>query len=209
MSNTWDEQYKSGQGRYFPSEELVRFLGRTYGPVTQRKAAGLTAIEIGSGVGGNVRALAEWGFFTYGLELSTEAIRLAMEYAKQHHFEHSKDYRQYKAPATIHLPPRCANLVVDVLTIQHLSREEHVAMYQEIYRVLSHGSKLFSVHWVGQESAARAIFPAHPELCTWGDVPDLCHLIEAAGFQIPYREIVAKTYGVWLARWMVIEAVKP
>jgi hypothetical protein len=34
-------------------------------------------------------------------------------------------------------------------------------------------------------------------------------MIRAAGFQIPYREIVAKTYGVWLARWMVIEAVKP
>jgi SAM-dependent methyltransferase len=207
--STWDDQYKAGQGRFWPAEELVRFLGRTYGPVTQRKGSGLTAVEIGSGVGGNVWALAEWGFFTYGLELSAEAIRLGIEHARQHGFENLKEYRQYKAPAPIHLPAKCANLVVDVQTLQHLSKDEHKAMYQEAYRILAHGGKLFSIHWVGQESSAKAIFPSHPELCIWGDVPEICHLIEANGFSIPYREVVAKTYGVWLARWLVIEAVKP
>jgi hypothetical protein len=24
----WDQQYREGQGRYYPNEELVRFLGR-------------------------------------------------------------------------------------------------------------------------------------------------------------------------------------
>ena len=63
---TWDQQYRDGQGRYFPNEELVRFLGRTYGPMPDQKGSGLTAVEIGSGVGGNAWALAKWGFFTYG-----------------------------------------------------------------------------------------------------------------------------------------------
>lgn len=209
MSSMWDEQYKAGHGRYFPSEELVRFLGRTYGPMPQKKASGLTAVEIGSGVGGNVWALAQWGFFVYGLELSQEAIRLGVAYAARQGFEHSKDYRQYCAPAPIRLPAQCAQLVLDIQTMQHLSKEAHQALYLEIFRVLHREGRFFSMHWVGHETSARHIFPAHPELAIWDDVLTVIALIEASGLRVTYREIVSKTYDIWLGRWLVIEAVKP
>lgn len=208
MSNIWDSQYKAGQGRYFPAEELVRFLGRTYGPVTQKKATGLTAIEIGSGVGGNIMALTQWGFFVYALELSTEAIRLAADYAEKQGFTHYKDLRQYKAPAPIHLPSKSANLVIDIQTLQHLNKGDHEAMYYQIHRVLATNGKFFSVHWCGDEAAGRNIFPAHPELGQWHEGIDLICLIKDAGFNVTYCETVAKTYGVWAAKWVVIEAVK-
>lgn len=212
MSANWDDQYKQGQGRYFPNEELVRFLGRHYGPMPQKKGSGLTAIEIGSGVGGNVWALSQWGFFTYGLELSAEAIRIGVQHAKLNGFEHDKAYRQYKAPGTVHLPAKSANLVIDVQTLQHVTDEEHLDMYAEVHRLLVHGGRFFSVHWCGSVEAAEKIFPAHPELKhqkqALFDVPVMLMNQE---FRIEYCETVEKTYANSKdpARWLVIEAVKP
>lgn len=209
MSN-WDQQYRDGQGRYWPNEELVRFLGRTYGPMTQQKGLGLTAIEIGSGVGGNVWALAKWRFFTYGLELSSEAIRLAKEHAKKNGFEHLKDYRHYIAPAPIPLPAKCANVVIDVQTIQHLSEDDAKKMYGEIHRVLVPGGVFFQVHWCGSPEAARLIFPDHPELAAGKESSNVATYssMQQQGFTINYWEMVQKTYNYSLGEWYVMEARK-
>lgn len=208
MSNIWEDQYRSGQGRYFPAEELVRFLGRTYGPVTQKKATGLTAVEIGCGVGGNVLALAQWGFFTYGLELSAEAIRSGVDYAEKNGFSHYKDYRQYIAPGQIHLPSKCANLVLDIQTFQHFNREEHELMYHEVYRLLATSGRFFSIHWCGNKGDGLAIFPGHPELGEWIFGLDIENMITESGLKIQYLETVTKSYGKWSGKWIVIEAVK-
>lgn len=205
----WDEQYKSGQGRYFPAEELVRFLGRTYGPVTELGGSGLTAVEIGCGVGGNMRALAEWGFFVYGLEYSREAIRLAQAYALQKNFMHAVIFKEYCAPEAIKLPSGSVNLVLDIQTIQHLDKAAHLKTYQEICRILAPEGRFFSIHWAGSASNGAEIFPGHPELGTWeygGDFPEIMAL---AGLSIKDCQSVVKSYsGIWMGQWSVVEAVK-
>lgn len=208
----WDEQYKAGQGRFWPNEELVRYLGRTYGPMPMKKAAGLTALEIGSGVGGNVWALSQWWFFTYGLELSAEAIKIGLQHAKQNGFEHTKEYRQYKAPGPINLPARSVNLVIDIQTMQHLTDGEHLTMYAEVHRLLAHGGRFFSVHWCGSVEAAEKIFPAHPELTKWKQaVFEVPVMLMNQDFRVAYCETVERTYAHSKdpARWLVVEAVKP
>lgn len=204
----WDEQYKAGQGRYFPAEELVRFLGRTYGPVTKYGGAGMTAVEIGCGVGGNVRALAEWGFFTYGLDISQESLKLARKYAKERGLEDCAVYSQYHAPDSFGFAPRSINLALDVQTIQHLNVADHQAMYQEVHRVLHDRGIFFSIHWVGDVSDLPHIFPEHPELSLWQDSVALRELIEAEGFRARYHELVSKTYKDKEGRWAIFEAVK-
>lgn len=204
----WDDQYKAGQGRYFPAEELVRFLGRTYGPVTELRGGGLAAIEIGCGVGGNVRALAEWGFFTYGLDISQESLKLARKYAKDKRFSDWVIYMSYHAPYGFNFHAGSINLVLDVQTIQHLNMDDHRKMYQEIYRVLSPGGVFFSIHWVGSASDLPHIFPQHPELSLWESSTTVRGLIEDVGLQVRYHEIIAKTYQLHTGRWVVLEAVK-
>lgn len=211
MSADWDRQYKDGHGRYWPAEELVRFLGRHYGSVIEQNAAGLTAVEIGCGVGGNVRALAEWGFFTHGLELSGDAIQLGDAYAKRCGFESRKQYTQYRAPGTIKLPPNSINLVIDIQTIQHLNREDHVKIYREIHRILSPRGVFFSIHWAGFPYDRAGIFPEHKELDIWRSGRTLKKILKDAGFRIPYLEFVTKTYGGVngrIGKWAIIEAVK-
>lgn len=204
----WDEQYKAGQGRYFPAEELVRFLGRTYGPVTGLGGSGLTAVEIGCGVGGNVRALAEWGFFTYGLDISQESLKLARKYAKERGFADWAVYSQYHAPDSFGFAPRSINLALDVQTIQHLSVADHQAMYREIRRVLHDKGVFFSIHWVGDMSDLPHIFPGHPELSLWQSSDAVRELIDEAGFIVRYHEIVTKSYLNKTGRWAIMEAVK-
>lgn len=207
-SQNWDEQYKAGQGRYFPAEELVRFLGRTYGSVTGLGGWGLAAIEIGCGVGGNVRALAEWGFFTYGLDISQESLKLARKYAEEKRFSDWVLYMSYHAPYGFNFPSGSINLAVDVQTIQHLGVQDHEKMYQEIRRVLSPGGVFFSIHWVGSASDLPHIFPQHPELSLWQSSVTVRSLIEEAGLQVRYHEIISKTYKDNVGRWAVMEAVK-
>lgn len=207
-SQNWDEQYKSGQGRYFPAEELVRFLGRTYGPVTELGGGGLTAVEVGCGVGGNVRALAEWGFFTYGLDISQESLKLARKYAEDKRFSDWAMYMSYHAPYGLSFPAGSINLVLDIQTIQHLSMQDHEKMYQEIRRVLSPGGTFFSVHYAGPEEDLPYVFPSHPELSVWQSSVTVRELLEDAGLCVRYHELVIKTYGLYEARWTISEAVK-
>lgn len=207
MSNQWDEQYLAGQGRYFPAEELVRFLGRTYGPVVNRKGAGLSAVEIGCGVGGNIKALSEWGFFTYGLECSLEALTLAKQYAMERGFDPDVVYQHYVAPATIQLLAKSVDLVLDIQTLQHLDRDVHVKTYQEVNRILTTGRKFFSVHWIGSSYDSGRIFPGHPELKEALPQEDIVRLLHATNFKIAYSERVIKTYGPNLGTWMIFEAV--
>lgn len=206
MTN-WDEQYKAGQGRYFPAEELVRFLGRTYGPVTERKGYNLSAIDIGCGVGGNLVALAEWGFFCLGLECSSEALRLARTHMSAKDLIHVVNFQQYIAPSGIKYPANATELVIDIQTIQHLSERDHIEMYKEVHRVLAVGGKFFTIHWLGDQKSREAIFPGHPELDTDLYTPYIL-LKDQSSLAPSYYEIVTKTYGIHLGKWAVIEAVK-
>lgn len=159
-----------------------------------------------------MRALAEWGFFTYGLDVSHEAIKIGVEYAKRKGFEHDKDYRQYQAPGTVHLPAKSANLILDIQTMQHLDKVAHDDMYHEVYRLLAHGGRFFSVHWSGSVEAVEKIFPAHPELKTWiHAVFDVPVMLMNHDFRIAYCETVEKTYANSSrpAKWVIVEAVKP
>lgn len=204
----WDEQYIARQGRYFPAEELVRFLGRTYGSVTDRKAGGLLAVDIGCGVGGNIIALADWGFSVIGLERSVEAIKLAREYVDGKGIGFAVNFHMYYAPEQTRLPCGSVDTIIDIQTIQHVGEVAHEVMYCEVNRMLKRGGKFFSIHWVGNPEDREAIFPAHPELSIWQSSTTIRTMIEEAGLEVTSLEIVSKTYKDKIGRWAIIEAVK-
>jgi hypothetical protein len=127
-------------------------------------------------------------------------------------FEHAKEFRQYKAPGSVNLPARSVSLAIDIQTIQHLTDEEHLAMYAEIHRLLGYGGRFFAVHWAGAEEAAEKIFPVHPELKKWKQaVFEIPVMLMNLDFRVTYCETVERTYAHSSkpARWLVLEAVKP
>lgn len=81
--NEWEEAYKRGENfLFYPSEEVLRFLARRVairaGLSQIRYADGYTtggkALDFGCGIGRHVKLLDEFGFDSYGVDLSEHAI---------------------------------------------------------------------------------------------------------------------------------------
>lgn len=210
MTDKWNQQYLDGQARYFPHEELVRFLGRAYGSCKQKAGEGLIAAEIGSGAGGNLVALEEWGFDPYGYDVSIEAMLLAKAHVDARAFPNYSrcSIIKYTAPDRIPNADASLDLVIDVQCIQHLNDAEHSLMYSEIARVLKPGGRFFSVHWKYGDQAD--IFPAHPELRETYAF-ELLDMLHNKGLTVTSLEECFRTYnsGAHRAAWHIIEAVKP
>jgi SAM-dependent methyltransferase len=191
----WDQQFKDLTGaKFFPHEETVRFLGRTYGhpwpPYT--RCQDFTAGEIGCGAGGNLRALHYWGFNVLAIDISEEAAYLAESVINQDLRDTDfvmKEDDIYVAGA-IALPwyDASLDLVIDIQCIQHLDNEEHALAYGEVARVLKSGGTFFSVHW--KRGDQKFFFPAHRELAIeWSTtlldkfMPTNMRLVNAEGIQ--------------------------
>lgn len=200
MTDIWNQQYLDGQARYFPHEELVRFLGRTYGSCKTKPCAVFSAAEIGCGAGGNLTALMDWGFDTYGYDCSPKAVQLAEE-----HCHAAIDL--YTAPQRLPHADASLDLVIDIQCIQHLTDAQHAIMYSEIARVLKPNGFFFSVHWkMGDQ---KKIFPAHPELTPTG-MTFLGQAMRDHGLTVTSHEEIERSYHslTSYAKWHVIEAMK-
>jgi SAM-dependent methyltransferase len=133
----WDERYKTGEGlRWWPNEELVRFLGKTYGDMRKVPCIGKHALELGCGTGCNLIALTAFGFFAHGMDASDDALQVAQEYVNSWALDANAQYGVSKIvlPSTLHLANGSMDLAVDCQTIQHLSEEDHVKVYAEVAR---------------------------------------------------------------------------
>src|SRR3990172_6472970 len=139
-AKTWDAIYAKHGGRHWPCEPLVSFVRRVYGPLPPEVRRGLRAVELGSGIGNNLWFLLDEGFQVAGIEPSTEARRLCVEYLM---LRQAGGYALESRP----WPPwrREFDLVVDVTTLQHLSERNHRAALEWIQNVLVPGHRLFSL----------------------------------------------------------------
>lgn len=144
MSTTaiWEAQYVAQRGlRWWPSEELVRYVGTRWPDARARVNA--PALEVGCGNGANLWFLAHSGFPTTGVDVSPAALELAAGHLAR-----------WRVRATLHegdllaLPfaDGEAGLVVDIQAIQHTTLTAHARAYGEVARVLRPGGRFFSVH---------------------------------------------------------------
>ena len=65
--------------RSYPNEELCRFMGRNYFPLSKPSRAATRILELGCGTGANLWMMAAEGFDAYGIDFSPSAIELARQ----------------------------------------------------------------------------------------------------------------------------------
>jgi 2-polyprenyl-3-methyl-5-hydroxy-6-metoxy-1,4-benzoquinol methylase len=70
----WDDIFRKHEWGKYPSENLVRYVGRNFYTVKDRSA--ITILEVGCGTGANLWYLAREGFSVYGIDGSNVAIEL-------------------------------------------------------------------------------------------------------------------------------------
>lgn len=206
--NAWDNQYLGGQGRYWPNEELVRYLSAKFGPMPIRNGLGKTAIDLGCGAGGNAWALAKWGFFVRALDGSAEAVKSTKERMNEENLDSYVLAQQHIIPSSLRLPSGSIEIAVDAHTLQHVDEAAHEMAYREIHRLLYSGGRIFQYHWCGTKEDRAVIFPDHPELDQTADLP-LDAMLHEAGFSVEHSEVVVKSYSATQGVWKVIGAVKP
>jgi SAM-dependent methyltransferase len=140
----YEDSYKSAgfaAQRRYPNEELMRFLGREYSkfPAAQKKS--MRILEVGSGSGGNLWAIAHEGFDTYGIELSAEGVSLC---------HNMMDLWGKKATLAVgdmcNLPyeDNFFDAIVDVFSAYCLDEKMFAKYLEGVGRVLKPGGKYFS-----------------------------------------------------------------
>lgn len=210
MGDIWDERYQSCEGlRFWPNEELVRFLGKTYMQTWAVSARNQSVLDLGSGTGCNSWLLYEAGFDVEACDRSLASYEIMKQYAVHRRF--SFHWTPAELPSLSQYQDQQFDLVIDCQTIQHLSANDHLTAYAEIMRVLKSGGRFWSMHWCGAPLAAEKIYGGHyPELLNLNAVDMLMHL-EEAGFILTLPYYVTREYPALdqVGEWAIAEARKP
>ena len=175
--------------------EVLRILGATSGV-----GCGSKVLEVGCGTGNYVLALRRAaGVDGWAIDPSEGMLARARERSGEIHF------RVGRAEA-LEFPPNYFDLVFSVDVIHHV--EDHLAYFQEAYRVLAVGGKLCTVtdsEWIIRQRQPLAVyFPetVRPELDRYPCISELRHVMELVGFigvveervEFPYRLTDAQAY---------------
>ena len=211
-----DEQYRTKQGlRWWPENELVRFIGKTYGTVCGlRGDPQRRAVDLGCGTGRHSWLLYESGFDVVGIDASAAAVGIAEEFLEERCGAEGVTFQVADVLAWLTAAPESSyQLVVDVQVLQHVNWLQKADAFREIARVLRPGGHFWSMHWCGLPQHAQAIYGgAYPELdlVTVGEMQEV---LAESGFManlIAYPYTVTRCYPALraTASWMIIEAVK-
>lgn len=140
----YEDSYKAAgfaAQRRYPNEELMRFLGREYSKFPADIKNTMRILEVGSGSGGNLWAIAHEGFETYGIELSAEGVTLCHDMMALW----GKDAKLTVGDmCDLPYEENFFDAVVDVFSAYCLNEKMFARYLEGVGRVLKPGGKYFS-----------------------------------------------------------------
>ncbi|WP_346353524.1 class I SAM-dependent methyltransferase [Azotosporobacter soli] len=146
MSTIFEEFYQQGgiaSQRRYPNEALMRFIGSNYFSMSHEQRNKLKVLEIGCGSGANLWMLSKEGFDSYGIDIAPTGLK----YCHKVMADWGVAAQLFRGDMTaIEFPDQFFDLIIDVVSMQHLNIMEHSKAYSEIYRCLKKGGRLFQYH---------------------------------------------------------------
>lgn len=231
--DVWARHYASPAGfRWWPNEELVRSVASRRSPQKVAEAAfglkeGLVgrAVEMGCGNGANLRFLAAHFAQVIGIDACHDAVMAAANMLDYHGLMQQNlvvDVNglgilgrvrvQHWDITTKRLPDGIADLVVDVMTSQHVTWEGHASLYRLYRDLLVTGGHVFLYHLTNRTSGAVEIdqerldlFPDGGMVCL-PDAMDLERVVRQAGFTTVRRGVSREYADGRIAHYAVIDA---
>ena len=139
----WEETFATRSWGRYPPEELVRFVARTFGKASDRRAVKI--LEVGCGPGANIWYLVREGYSVCGIDGSPTAIGQARTRLESEGLLadpavvdlRSGDFR------TLPWPDGLCDAVIDIEAVYANEWDVIVSCVQEIHRVLKPGGVFF------------------------------------------------------------------
>lgn len=219
MENTqqkdWYNKSYSNQGfraqRFYPNEELLRFMGRNFFQLDFFHRKKTKILETGCGSCSNLWMIAHEGFEAYGIDISEESILLGKKM-----LDNWKVSASLKVGSMHDLPYKDNSMdaVIDVFSSYCLGLTDFRKYLNELRRVLKPGGKLFiytpsvlSDAFINYEPAIKiedySLNGIHRKNSPYygnfypfrfTDIKQLTNQLSELGFYINYYETITRTY---------------
>jgi SAM-dependent methyltransferase len=127
--------------RLYPNEELLRFFGRHYFPLSPEVRRSVRILEAGCGSGANLWMIAREGFDAHGIELSPAGVELCEKILA--HWDTTATVKIGNMTA-VPYPDRTFDAVVDVFSSYCLDERGFALFLDEVKRLLRPNGRFFS-----------------------------------------------------------------
>ena len=139
FSEVWENLHATQEWGKYPSESVIRFVARNF---YKKKREDVRILDFGCGAGANTWFLAREGFDVYAFDGSQSAIDKAKKYLEQ---EGQKEVHfTVQDGISIFYEDNFFDSVIDSVCIYANTKQNIDRMYEQIYRVLKKGGKLYS-----------------------------------------------------------------
>jgi len=203
----WEAIHADRHWGSWPDEDLVRFVGRNYFRFHARHH--FDFLDLGCGAGGNARFLATEGFSVTGIDGSKSAIERCFNWST------SKSKRWMVAPQFLvgditKLPPREFDCIIDICSIQHLSRDDRKIAVEAAADALKPKGRMFAkmLHFASHGDLGA---PDEPKAATVtsAEIHRIYSAFDFALFNTQYQRAHPRLGGVkQTIKHYLIEAVK-
>jgi SAM-dependent methyltransferase len=155
-SQYWESIFSSRGWGAYPPEELIRFIARNYGQVSNRLS--VRVLEIGCGPGPNIWYLVREGYGVAGIDGSTTAIAQARQRLSAEGLPTHEQRVDLRVGNFVKLPWSDFEFdaVIDVAALYANRRSDIVSAIGEVSRTLKPGGmffgKMFGVDTTGSDS---------------------------------------------------------
>ncbi len=139
FDEVWENIHATQEWGKYPSEQVIRFVARNY---YGKERHSIKMLDFGVGGGNHTWYLAREGFDTYGFDGSKSAVEKVKERLKAEELQ--ADVRVRDA-LELDYQMDFFDCIIDSATIVSNMYGNIVKMYQETYRLLKQGGKLYSI----------------------------------------------------------------
>lgn len=220
------EKYGIKFQREYPNEELVRFVSRNFSRINRVKKKRINILETGCGSGGNIWMLAEQGYNSFGIDLSSHSVKIANNYLKK-----KKLKSKIIQGNMLSLPYKnnYFHAIVDVFSSCHLTTDQSLEFLENCNKKLKKNGLFFSYfpskkskmyknkknifldkNTIYNNMESKNIYQINDFPLRFLSKNDYLKILKQKKFQITYSEELTKTYynGSDHFTFNVIEAKK-
>lgn len=139
FSEEWEKIHSEQEWGRYPSETVIRFVARNYYKSRRNE---IKILDFGCGAGANTWYLAREGFDVYAFDGSQSAVLKAEKYLQEEGY--SSVHFDVMDGATITYEDNFFDCVIDNVCIYANTSECIEKMYEQVYRVLKKGGRVFT-----------------------------------------------------------------